>query len=94
MKVYGPYKRKDGRQHVIVYYEDGRQRTVSYPKFLMERHLGRELHPDKETIDHINNDFNDNRLENLRIIDRVSHSCTLVAVVAITPMVARVFEII
>jgi hypothetical protein len=43
MKIYGPYTRKDGRKHVIVHYDGGRIRTVSYPKWLMEQHLGREL---------------------------------------------------
>lgn len=73
MRVYGPYTRKDGRQHVICIYPDGRRRTVSYPKWLMEKHLGRELNPDTETIDHIDGDFTNNDINNLRIIDRSSH---------------------
>jgi hypothetical protein len=28
-KVYGPYTRKDNRQHVCVHYQDGTKRTVS-----------------------------------------------------------------
>jgi len=42
MKVYGPYTRKDGRQHVILY-ENGTRKTVSYPKYLLETKLGRPL---------------------------------------------------
>lgn len=73
MKVYGPYKRKDGRQHVCIV--DGKKkRTVSYPKWLIEQKLGRILDPDLETIDHINGDFTDNRLENIRIIPRPIHA--------------------
>lgn len=72
-KVYGPYTRPDGRKHVIVI-KNGMRRTVSYPKWLMEQHLGRELDPDLETVDHINDDFTDDRIENLQILTRVDHS--------------------
>jgi hypothetical protein len=72
MKVYGPYKRKDGRMHVIIV--DGSiRRTVSYPKYLMECHIGRQL-TELETVDHINNDFTDNRIENLQILTREQNS--------------------
>lgn len=72
MKVYGPYTRKDGRQHVVLV-EGDCKRTVSYPKYLMEKHLGRELN-DNETVDHTNRDFTDNRIENLQILERSPHS--------------------
>ncbi len=73
VKVYGPYLRKDGRQHVVLI--DGeRRRTVSYPKWLMEQHLGRELDPDTETVDHIDDDFTNNSLDNLRILTRKKHA--------------------
>jgi hypothetical protein len=72
MKVYGPYTRKDGRKHVIVV-NDGSRRTVSYPKYLMEQHLGRELRSD-ETVDHINRDFTDDRIENLQVLVKAEHS--------------------
>ena len=66
MKVYGPYKRKDGREHVI-HYDGVTRRTQSYPRYLMEQYLGRELE-DWEQVDHINDDPTDNRLENLQIL--------------------------
>lgn len=69
-KVLGPYKRKDGREHVIVYLHDGTKMTRSYPKYLMEIHLGRELDPDLETIDHIDRNFCNNELSNLQILTR------------------------
>lgn len=74
-KVLGPYSRKsDGRQIVIVIDNKGNRHTVSYPKFILEEHLGRKLDRDKETVDHINYDINDNRIENLRIVPRREHS--------------------
>ncbi len=72
MKVYGPYLRKDGRQHVIII-DNGKRRTVSYPKYIMEKELGRNLHPDLETVHHIDGNFNNNELSNLQIIERTAH---------------------
>lgn len=72
MKVYGPYVRKDGRMHVII--KDGScKTTMSYPKYLFEQATGYKLKPD-ETIDHINGDFRDNRLENLRVLSRADNA--------------------
>lgn len=70
-KVYGPYTRKDGRKHVI-HDEDGVRRTQSYPRYLMEEYLERALLPE-ETVDHINEDFTDDRLENLQLLSGVEN---------------------
>lgn len=75
MKVYGPYTRKsDGRKQVYIVYPDGRKRTVSYPKYIMEQKLGRELDPNLETINHIDGDFNNNSDDNLEILARKDHA--------------------
>jgi hypothetical protein len=74
MKVFGPYTRKDGRQHVVL--QDGpagKLKTVSYPKYLVEQRLGRELDPDEETIDHIDGNWMNNAPDNIRIISRSQH---------------------
>lgn len=73
-KVHGPYHRRDGRQIVIIVNDDGSRRTVSYPKFLVEEHLGRQLDPDLETIDHMDSNFDNNDITNLRIVPRKEHS--------------------
>ena len=74
MKIHGPYKRKDGRQIVIVVEDDGSKRTISYPKWLLELQLGRRLDPNLETVDHIDSNFENNNFENLRIVPRNEHS--------------------
>lgn len=74
MKVFGPYKRPDGRQIVIVVENNGQRRTVSYPKWLLEMQLGRKLDPNLETVDHIDSNFDNNDLSNLRIVERSEHS--------------------
>ena len=73
-KVYGPYEIKDsgGRLFVTIRYDDGAQRTVSYPKFLIEEQLGRRL-KDNETVDHIDRDKRNNDPENLQVLDRITH---------------------
>jgi len=73
-KVHGPYRRQDGRQIVIIKQDNGKSRTVSYPKFIMEQHLGRILDPDLESVDHLDFDFNNNDISNLRLVPRDQHS--------------------
>jgi len=74
-KVFGPYLNggKEGRKFVIVIDEKGKRRSVSWPKYLVEQHLGRELGID-ETIDHWDTDINNNDFSNLRIVPRSQHS--------------------
>lgn len=67
MKINGPYIRKDSRSHICIVHDDGRKQTKSYPRYLMEQHLNRELLP-SETIDHIDNDKTNNNISNLQIL--------------------------
>ena len=70
MRIYGPYTRKkDGRQHIIKIFRDGRRVTQSYPRYLMEKKLGRKLLPTEE-VDHIDNDFTNNALDNFQILTK------------------------
>lgn len=54
-------------------YENGRKQTLSYPKYLVEIFLNRYLDKD-ETVDHIDGNFLNNDLSNLRVINRSDHS--------------------
>lgn len=76
-KVYGPYLRSDGRQHVILIKHDTNnkiigRKTISYPKYIVEKYLNRYLTPE-ETVDHIDGNFSSNQLNNLRVVPRKEH---------------------
>lgn len=74
-KVFGPYVRNsDSRKIVIVIERNGKRRTISYPKWLMELQVGHKLDPDKFTVDHIDGDINNNSLDNLQLLERSEHS--------------------
>lgn len=73
-KIYGPYINYKGREFVIVVEKNGKKKTISYPKYLMEVHLGRKLDPDKETVDHWDSDKYNNDISNLRLMKRDEHS--------------------
>lgn len=67
-RLYGPYKsKKDNRLRIQVIFSDGRRTYMSYPKYLMEVHLGRYL--EKDETDPLNND-----ISNLTVIDRAEHA--------------------
>lgn len=73
-KMYGPYNNsKDGRLRCIIVFPDNKKKTISYPKYLMEVHIGRYLDVD-ETIDHIDGNFLNNNINNLRIINRKQYA--------------------
>lgn len=74
-KIWGPYQRHDLRKIVIVKdLRTGKKRTVSWPKWIMECHLQKQLDPDESTVDHLDFDFHNNDLSNLRIVPRDQHS--------------------
>jgi len=72
-RIYGPYDRnQDNRLTVVIVYPNGEKKTVSYPKYLMEVHLGRYLDED-ETVDHLDGNPRNNNLDNLVIKPRKEH---------------------
>ena len=78
-KVLGPYSRKDGRLHIVLNNSSlpknskGKLKTISYPKAIMEAHMGRRL-KDDETIDHIDKNPLNNSIENLQVLCRSEHA--------------------
>lgn len=67
MKIYGPYTRKDKRQHIIKIDDNGNRCTQSYPRYLMESYLKRKLLCTEE-VDHKDNDPTNNSINNLQIL--------------------------
>lgn len=60
-KIFGPYYRKDGKLQ-----------TKSYPKYLLEQKLGREL-MGEETCDHVDENFQNDDINNLQILTRAQN---------------------
>ena len=77
--VLGPYKRKDGREHIILNKSNvpngtkGKLKTISYPKAIMEVYLGKIL-SENETVDHIDKNPLNNDINNLQVLDRRVHA--------------------
>ena len=69
MKTSKPYLRPDGRKHVIITNDGGNKTTRSYPRYLLEKKLGRPLLPE-ETVDHIDGDHTNDSFDNLRVLSR------------------------
>jgi len=73
-KIYGPYQsKKDKRFRIIIRFPNKKLKTISYPKYLMEKKLGRYL-TENETVDHIDRDFENNKINNFQILNRIEHS--------------------
>lgn len=72
MKIYGPYLRPDGRKHIVIIHADKTRQTKSYPRYLLEQHIGREL-TDDETCDHKDDDFTNDDIDNLQILSRADN---------------------
>lgn len=72
VKTYGPYQGKDNRLRVILKYKDGHKQLLSYPRYVMEKHLNRHLNV-SEQIDHIDENPLNNNLENLQIVSFKEH---------------------
>lgn len=71
-KIYGPHLGKDGRLRLNLVFKDKTKKTISYPKYLMEKHLDRYL-SDEEQVDHIDGNPLNNDLSNLQVLKLGEH---------------------
>lgn len=65
-KLLGPYNKDNGRQFVIVH-NYKYTKTLVYARYLWIMHYG-ELIPDGFEIDHIDDDYRNNNIENLHLL--------------------------
>ena len=76
MKINGPYIHRTGklkgRKYIVLKY-DNKKTTMLYSRWLMQKHLSRKLTYD-ETVDHINEDYTDDRIENFQILSRAENA--------------------
>lgn len=72
IKTYGPYKRKDGRLIIILVDANNVKYTKSYPKYVLEKSIGRLLSND-EQVDHIDGNPLNNEISNLQILHIGEH---------------------
>ena len=63
-KIYGPYGSK---RKMVALVSPEHRTTMSYARYLMTLHLGREL-TDQEEVDHIDDDYTNDVIENLQIL--------------------------
>lgn len=74
IKVNGPYLNKTQNRNFVRYlYPNGTKRVITYAKYLMEQNLKREL-LNSETVDHKDRNKLNDVIENLQILDLVTHS--------------------
>ena len=69
---YYKYICKDGRTRMYYMDKENRLCTKSYPRFIMENHLGRKLNDD-EDVHHIDGDKTNNDISNLEIVKHGEH---------------------
>lgn len=70
---FGPYKRKDSRWIVVLYDQETDTTTsVSYPRWLMEKHLGHKLGKSEE-VHHVDGNVDNNSLSNLEVLTHEKH---------------------
>lgn len=70
--IYGPYKRADGRMHIVVYNSNTRnKKTISYPKYILMQN-GYDISEDCH-VHHIDGDYSNNSIDNLQIVENKDH---------------------
>ncbi len=73
-KVWGPYEYTTAgkTRQLVNLRENGKMSSMSYPRWLMECHLGRRL-TDDETVDHIDEDPTNESVSNYQLLSLVDN---------------------
>jgi hypothetical protein len=67
------YKNKDGRLRIVWRDKDtGKMHTQSYPRYLLEKINNKSIDINYD-VHHIDGDFNNNDINNLKIIEKIEH---------------------
>lgn len=72
VRIYGPYMCGDGRLRADIRLEGG-SKTHQYARLLLEAKLQRRL-VGKETVDHIDGDYTNDSLDNLRVLSNADNA--------------------
>ena len=72
MKQYLYTNQKDGRSRVVLVHDNGVHTSKSYPRFLMEKYVGRPLLLN-EDVHHKDGDVTNNNINNLEIVKHGEH---------------------
>lgn len=72
MKQYLYTNQNDKRSRIVIVDDTGKHTSKSYPRFLVESAIGRELLP-SEDVHHIDGDVTNNDIRNLKIIAHGEH---------------------
>lgn len=66
------YTAKDRRQRLVYVDEDGKHRSKSFPRILMEMKLGKPLDPEDD-VHHLDYNPTNNNLDNLDVVNHIQH---------------------
>lgn len=72
MKEYVYHDQKDGRSRIVIVDDEGKHTSKSYPRYIVEKNIGRELYPE-EDVHHKDGDTTNNNIDNLEIIMHGEH---------------------
>ena len=72
MKVYGPYKYKNGRKFVVLKSDDGKLKSKYYTRYLVEKFIGKELDSSIH-VHHLDGNADNNSIDNLQLLDAKTH---------------------
>ena len=67
-----PYSYDKRRKFVVITFDDGSKKSVSYPRYVMEQHLGHPL-PANKDVHHKDENPSNNDISNLELVDRIKH---------------------